>query len=170
MSDEIDTHYNFKRISVGNWNRVDETFAYVMAGLSLEWYVAGALQPQLLASVPEEVRALFEVARGSMIYGVFFYPLLTLGSEQCHRVAEAAVAAKCKAVMPVGAGKKFTSFKENVEKLIAAGLVVHNVDRWRLVVKLRNHASHPASQSIASPGMALTTLMDTVECINGLFP
>ena len=49
------------------------------------------LDPTLSKSVPENVRALFEVARRSSAYGYFFYPLYTLACEQLFRIAEAAV-------------------------------------------------------------------------------
>jgi hypothetical protein len=44
--------------------------------------------------VPEPIRELFDVARGAMIYGWFFYPLFRLGEDQLHRVVEAAVVAR----------------------------------------------------------------------------
>lgn len=53
------------------------------------------LDINLTEKAPLEVRRMFEVARGAVVYGYFFYPLYVLGAEQLFRVAEAAVTLKC---------------------------------------------------------------------------
>ena len=55
--------------------------------------------PQLADAVPVDVQRLFETARGAMCYGYFFYPLFTLAAHQMFRVVEAAITARCKALL-----------------------------------------------------------------------
>ncbi len=62
--------------------------------VAAEDFLNMVLDPKLSESVPEGVQSLFEVARGAMAYGYYFYPLFTLAMEQLSRVAEAAVTHK----------------------------------------------------------------------------
>jgi hypothetical protein len=85
MSDSSKT-FGFKRITAENWQDADVPRLF---GLTTpDNWIGAHLQPQLSPNVPQEIAALFEVARGSMIYGWFFYPLITLGAEQCYRVLD----------------------------------------------------------------------------------
>jgi hypothetical protein len=90
----------FKRLTVDNWQRPDPGLS-IFVRLSLQ---DGSTRPisgddwareilaiELSERVPLEIRRLFAVARGALVYGYFFYPLYTLGAEQLFRVAEAAV-------------------------------------------------------------------------------
>lgn len=45
---------------------------------------------ELDVRVPADVRDLFAVARGTLLYGTFLYPMYAVGNEQVHRVADAA--------------------------------------------------------------------------------
>lgn len=85
------------------------------------------IEPKLQESVPPDVQALFELARGAMVYGYFYYPLYYLGFLELARVAEAAAHHKCKAdyagscsaSRKVHPGGKWTSYKMSC----AAGLL-----------------------------------------------
>src|SRR5689334_7041614 len=90
------TYYVFKKITPDNWLEPDlpKTFTRLTADV----WVPVLLRPQLTESVPKEIRSLFECSRAMYIYGYLFYPMITMALEQLHRVAEAAVAAKCKAL------------------------------------------------------------------------
>lgn len=46
--------------------------------------------PKLDDAVPKPVQRLFELARGAMVYGWLYYPLLTAGYIECTKVLEAA--------------------------------------------------------------------------------
>ncbi len=124
------------------------------------------LGPKLDGKVPEEVHRLFEVARGALTYGYFFYPLYTLAGEQLYRVAEAAVSEKCALL----AAPKRLRFHEQIQFLRDKN-VIADVDfpRWDAIRHLRNMSSHPEQQNILPPGMVATTLHLVVENINGLF-
>src|SRR5919202_1342535 len=93
-----------KILTTENWLQPDPTstiFAQVSSSdgsvspMSGNDWVALFLKPSLVEAVPEDVRKLFEVARGALAYGYFFYPLYTLAGEQLFRVAECSVSAKC---------------------------------------------------------------------------
>jgi hypothetical protein len=124
------------------------------------------LNPHLDERVPEEVRSLFEVARGALAYGYFFYPLFTLAAEQLYRVAEAAVSAKCTLL---GAPKRF-SFQEKIQFLLDRNVIAgENFPQWNAVRLLRNKSSHPKEQTILTPGMVATMLEQIAKRINELF-
>jgi hypothetical protein len=61
-----------------------------------EKWVTECLKPKLQPGVPEEVAFLFEIARGSLIYAIFFLPLASLATEESFRVLEAGVRHRCK--------------------------------------------------------------------------
>ncbi len=50
-------------------------------------WVKKILRPALSKKTPKDVAYLFEVARGSMCYGFYFYPLFSMASEQLHDVS-----------------------------------------------------------------------------------
>ena len=108
---------NFKTLTSENWlvadpastifSKVSHTDGTATPMSGQEW-LSLFLDPTLSKPVPDNVRALFEVARGSLAYGYFFYPLYTLACEQLFRVAEAAVSEKCRML---GAPKKTNSIQ-----------------------------------------------------------
>ena len=171
MSDASETHFGFKRITTENWQDADVPRLF---GLTTpDNWIGAHLQPQLSPNVPQEIAALFEVARGSMIYGWFFYPLITLGAEQCYRVLEAAVRKRCEqAGIPTKRqnkkGKLFeVRFVDNIESLITAGIIQAAArPHWEVIRQLRNIASHPESQMILTPGIAISHLVSTADLLD----
>lgn len=167
--------YGFKEISRENWLIKDEVLNLFgglnesgeIQDLTSEDLLNEILLPVLDDKVPEEVRTLFEVARASMCYGYFFYPLFTLAAEQLNRVAEAAVLYKCK---QENAPKKFKSFYSRIDYLINKGLIPKSEKiRWQGIRGLRNISSHPSHQSIIPPGNAIKSLKNMAKCINDLY-
>lgn len=78
-------------------------------------------------SVPSEVKNMFKVTRGTMVYGYFFYPLFALASEQLFRILESAIDFKCRAL---GAPKRKTKcFKDKVDWLCNQN-VISEKDEW----------------------------------------
>ena len=77
-------------------------------------YTESILEYKLSESVPVEIRRIFEVAKGAMLYGYFFYPLFTLGLEHVCKVAESAVRVKCK---KINAPTKVKDFYKSIEYL-----------------------------------------------------
>lgn len=169
------TKFGFKEISPSNWLEPDPVLkGFVKMSpngrsqpITGDEYLNHILEPKLVATVPKDVQALFEVARGAMAFGYFFYPLYTLAAQQLFRVAEAAVIHKCKAL---GALKSKENFKERIDRLINDGTIPKSeLNRWVAIRKLRNIASHPDRQSIIPPGNAIGQLKGIAEQINSLF-
>lgn len=154
----------FKSLTVENHLDLDPTMEF-LGGSGDDW-ASEFLAVQLHDSVPREVRRLFAVARGVLLYGCFFYPLYALGHAQIHRVAEAAVLHKCQSM---GDGRK-RKFRPALDWLIKRG-VIPEADRtkWDLAVGVRDTTSHPKDQYQLPPGFALTILKGTAQDINRLF-
>ena len=92
MADNI--QYGFKQISPANLLEHDDHPSYPSRLRGNKW-VRECLKPQLESSVPDEVAFLFEVARGAMVYEIFFLPLSSLATEQGFRVLEAGARQRC---------------------------------------------------------------------------
>jgi hypothetical protein len=132
-----------------------------------EAWVFDLVQIELDPAVPDSVRKLFEIARGTLVYSLMFYPLLTLGTEQMFRVFEASVSAKCKAM---NAPPKVRTFADKIDWLGKSAVIpLEQQPRWTAVRHLRNEASHPRNQNILPPGEALTIVDIAVELITPLF-
>lgn len=166
----MEQHYGFKKLTIENILELD-TFCIQRdikqeQGLS---FVADYLKPKLSDSVPVETRKLFEVARGTMVYGLYFYPLYTVGTEQLFRVAENALRQKCIALgIQFKDGKMY--FGNMLNKLIRKSVIAKERNHiWQSLRQLRNIYSHPDSQNIITPAIAVNTLKTTVEQINLLF-
>ena len=75
--------YGFKTITIANWLEVDpihNSFVTFDKNLAIRPQEVAdrlnrILEPHLHTSVPREVRRLYEVARGALVYGNLFYPL-----------------------------------------------------------------------------------------------
>lgn len=104
------------------------------------------LRPALGPNVPADITNLFDVARGAMLYGSFFYPLFTLGLEQVFRAAESAVTAKCRAI---GIPRSEKTFEKRLGALHTRGVLsTQEHSRWTALRCLRNIASHPERQAL----------------------
>ena len=169
------TKFGFKKITQNNWLEPDPVLRGFVRispdGRSQrptdDDYLNLVLKPKLLEPVPTEVQALYEVARGAMVYGYFYYPLYTLAAEQLFRVAESAIVHKCKAL---GSPRSKDTLKKKIEWLIDQGNIPRSeFDRWEAIRSLRNVASHPDRQSIFTPGNALMFLEGIAKQINSLF-
>jgi len=184
MSELNEMHFDIKRITAANWQHPDKTTMLLLemtavAKTTKQW-VEAFLRPTLNPTAPKEIAKLLEVARGAMIYGWYFYPLSTLGAEQCWRVMEAGVRVRCQqvgisTVKTVKKGKlkgqvKENSFGENIEALVRRGKIsVPDQSRWKAAKDLRNSASHPERQTIWDSWQALGILHNCVDFLNDLF-
>lgn len=169
-----------KKITVQNWMKPDEASIIwrqmtAVAKTDAQW-AEFFLEPTLCPEVPVEIAKLLEVARAAMMQAWFYYPLATLGMEQCYRLMETGVRLRCEAAgiaTKVNAknGKEFsTTFKQNIEALKSNNIIsqAHEL-RWEAIRDLRNDASHPERRSIFDPGQAQGTLLLLVECLNEMF-
>ena len=134
--------------------------------ISGEEWLKIIMEPKLSDAVPKELLKLFEIARSSMVYGYFFYPLYMLAAQQLFRVAETAVTFRCE---QLGA-PKLKNFKRKVDWLASKGHVSKEaVPFWNGVIYLRNSASHPTSPIILTQNYAIGIVTRAVEDINALF-
>lgn len=166
--------FGFKQLTPDNWLEVDgvlKPFVSISANGSVnpisgrEW-AQRILEPNLDAHVPFEIRRLFEAARGTMLYGYFFYPIYTLAADQLYRVAEAALSSKC-AVM--GASKR-QSFEKKIDWLAGQSVLSEmESTRWHALRQMRNLSSHPEQQFIIMPMNAIESLHNIARQINALF-
>jgi hypothetical protein len=86
---------------------------------------------------------------------------------QLFRVAEAAVAHKCKAV---GAPAGVKRFSDRIEWLISQGVIPEREKhKWDAIRGLRNIESHPERQTLNTPGAVIGMLIRIAESINALF-
>lgn len=164
-----------KKLSPENWLEPDRASTVWISHIDAEGThlidaenrLREILEPTLDETVPEEVRTLFEVARGALAYGWFFYPLYTLASEQFYRVADAATAHKCR---EMHAPKSRDTFHKRLDWLAENGAISES-DKfdWDTTRMGRNSGSHPDSQHIGPPGHAMRTLRRIAEKINDLF-
>jgi hypothetical protein len=165
-----DGGFGFKRLTVENWLTPDPVWQHFVHPPFIDPATAWAqdvLKHDLSPAVPIAVRRLFKVARGALVYGFMFYPLLTLGSEQLFRVLETAVNEKCAALQaPVTAHNFFEKLKWLLENKTLSE-AQHR--RWDAVRLLRNRASHLQDQNIFDPTAALDMLRCAVELADELF-
>jgi hypothetical protein len=167
---------NFKTLTEENWTEPDPVLRHFVAvsrrdgtvkRLAGDDWAGHFLSIHLAEDVPHEVQELFDVAKGVCIYGWFFYPLYHLGEEQLFRVADTAVAAKCK---QMGGPDLETSFGRRLDWLKARAVLSANERRWwDSIRQLRNLASHPDFQSIHPPGSVLRMFRDVGQRIDELF-
>ncbi|WP_162909183.1 hypothetical protein [Aggregatilinea lenta] len=162
----------FKHLTADNWLQIDavtKLFVRGTNGASIkgEEWLESILQPQLIDPVPHEIERLFEVARGALAYGYFFYPMYTLGLEQLYRVAESAVAYKYK---HCDTSKKERTFKKRIGWLTEQGYILEcDFGFWEDLRHARNSSSHPDRQSIIMPFSAIKLSARIAEKINALF-
>jgi hypothetical protein len=124
---------------------------------------------ELSKGVPSQLVNLFEVAKGAMLYGYFFYPLYTFGLEQVYRVADEAIVVKCETIKASAKDRK--TFETRINCLVRAGvLTAKGAGEWHIIRKIRNEASHAREQTVLPPGATALVLNHLVEKINALFP
>lgn len=170
---------SFKRLTVDNFDERDHTndiFGKLDRDTGQVTRVTGRdraaafLAVELGGHVPEEVRDLFAVARGTMLYGEFFYPLFTLGDEQMHRVADAAAQHRYLQLGGEVTGGHVPSFHRRIAWLIERGAIPENEwQRWDAYRELRNIASHSDFQQLHTPADALQTCQLVAASVDALF-
>lgn len=117
--------------------------------------------------VPDKIKELFEVARGTMTYGYFYYPIFTLASEQFTRIAEAAANIKC---VTLNCPKSKNTFRKKVDWLLQESILSNEShSKWESILLLRNKFSHPSKQNIFTPFMAINLMTSIAKSINQLF-
>jgi hypothetical protein len=161
---------DFKRLTEDNWRDPDpagQAFGEINLAtgeerpMTAQRWAQRILAVHLNDDVPADVRDLWEVARGVLLYGYFFYPLYMLGDEQLHRVADAAILHRYRQLG--GPTHPRTgdapSFAPRLEWLIDNGHIPASLKvRWDAIRGLRNLGSHAERQSLQMPISALNSL------------
>jgi hypothetical protein len=127
----------FKELSIANWLEADKpstVWVTMLANGKIvpttgEVWLHQLLEPQLVDAVPIEIHQLFEVARGALAYGYFFYPLYTLAGEQLYRVVEAAVSYKYESLD--GPKPNKTRFEKKIDWLFDVGILTNTAEIQR---------------------------------------
>ena len=118
--------------------------------------------------VPKQLWRMFEVAKGAMVYGIFFYPLYTLGGDHLYRGFEYLVRLQYEKLRR----EKLTAdLRSQVKWLIDNGHFPEPApERWMAAYEIRNLVSHPKMQSIDHPNGALRILHDMKGLIEHFYP
>jgi len=165
----------FKSLTLENWTEADPVnrhFARLspLAGpvsMGQNDWARNFLSVELSETVPAEIRDLFAVARGAMLYGWFFYPLFKLGEEQMYRVMETAAKLRYR---ETGGERSRPTFFEAIDSLVEMGHIqADERERWTAARKLRNYSSHAERAAVVPPGFALSILRASARDIDGLF-
>jgi hypothetical protein len=165
----------FKQITPSNWMECDEVLTGFVkfspdgqtSTIPGEEYIKHILEPIISNSVPIEVKKLFEVARGIMVYGFFFYPLYAIGTEQLYRVIEAAVYHKCK---ELNVPKKVENYYDKIEWLLKIDAINEEESKRLHVARIaRNISSHLESQMIILPFEAINSVKMAIKYIDILY-
>jgi len=163
-----------KRITTQNWLDPDTTGA--PAGTDPRAWRDAFLAIRLDKGVPGEVAAQFETARASVIYGLFFAPLVTLGVEQCYWVLEAGLRVRCaQAGLTVSLRDKqgrghALSFSHNLRQLMDRGLIPEeDAALWKQAGELKAWLAAPRHGDTVARDHALTALTRAATLLNRLF-
>jgi hypothetical protein len=164
-----------KQLDSDNWLKPDPEVLSISSltldGIPLtrtsDAWVNDILHSQLSDNIPDEIMRLFEVARGTMVYGYFFYPIFGLVYEQLSRVFEAAITCKCKSL---GIPDKIRVFKEKLEWLKGQGVITDREEcSLQKVRRFRNRGSHPSDYAYFHAQEVLDFLKYIIPVINRLF-
>lgn len=125
------------------------------------------LSVELHPSVPAEIRDLFEVAKGTLVYGWFYYPLYDGGQQQLFRLAEAAAFHRYR---ELGGPRERLSFQKTIDWLAETGAMnAGTVEQWHALRKLRNEGAHPKHRVVVPPGHASRVLANVAMAVNSMF-
>lgn len=163
-----------KVINHDNWLMADAEGRAQVADARVwrQAFLAIRLDPR----VPQDVARLFEAARGSMLYGYFFRPLLATGVEQCYRVLESGARARCTQIglavfFNDSQGKTHPlSFGHNLNALVKQGLIeAADLILWQQARELREWVAEPEHQAVLTLNHGVTALSRAAELLEKLF-
>lgn len=151
--------------------RLDGWSAYGLGGLShsTEAWVTNFLSFELDTDLPSYLIEMFDRAQACIVYGCYYYPLLSLGSEELFRFQESALR---EAAKESGASKAIqsTSYVKLIDWAWRNGLLNEcERDHWHAARTLRNSASHKVGTILVGPNDAVSTLQTTVKLTRALF-
>jgi hypothetical protein len=178
LNPDLDSELRFKRITLGNWLDPDPTLQLFVRPsvvgaipISADEWTRRFLAIELDALVPVEIRRLFAVARGILVYGALFYPFYGLGEERLFVVADAAVLERYRSTggLPTHSGH-WPPYAARLRALADRGILdAESLGRWQSLRELRNIAAHPDQQTLTFPAEALQMLAAVARDIDALF-
>lgn len=125
------------------------------------------LKSQLIDSVPSDIKEMFEISRGILVYGWFYYPLFTVGAENMYFVIETAVGERC---LQLHAPKGRRTFKKKVDWMFEKRhLTEFEFGRLDASRNLRNMAAHRDKGCFYDPSWSVDGVCVAADIINGLF-
>ena len=166
---------HYKQITLENWTQPDSVsrcFVRIRpdgtsSSIKAEEYFADIMNHRLSEHVPEDIHKLFEVTRGTMTYGYYYYPIFTIALEQLFRIMESSVSHVCKAL---GIPASIKTYNHKIEWLIETGILENSKKAgWDSLRRMRNSRSHPKSQMILPPGPTIALFDEMTNDINSLF-
>ncbi len=121
--------------------------------------------------MPEDVRNLFAVARGTMLYGWFSIRSVPSAKSSLRRVADMACARRYRALGgSLNKNGEVPSFARRIKFLVGAGVIPAECEElWDGFRVLRNIGSHPVFQTLQPPGQTLHSLEVVAASVNVLF-
>ena len=171
----------FKQLSLENWREPDPAHRAFgefnpqtgeRRAMTAERWAETILAVELDDTVPREVREMWSVARGLLLYGWYFYPLYALGDEQLHRVADAAVlyAYRHRGGPEDPAAKTPPNLHRRLSWLMSHGHIDPALRvRWDAIRELRNLGSHASRITLLMPGNVVGSLHLLAGEIDALF-
>lgn len=165
----------FHRLTIEDWQQPDPISekCYLSApdGTPVEMdgeaWAREFLSVELGAAVPEDIHDLFEVAKGTLAYGWFYYPLYDGGQQQLFRLSEAAAFHRYR---ELGGSKKQLSFQKTIVWLAENGAIDEaTAELWHALRKLRNEGAHPKHRLVVPPGHVFRVLMNVAAAVDSLF-
>ena len=117
-------------------------------------------------AVPEVARNRFELARGILLYGFFWYPLWVQGTVEALRGAELALETACDAEH---GPKRLSSAESRIEWLEKKGtLDTDTVHTWTSLMRVKDALADAGETPILTPGRSLEILETVAHAVNGL--
>jgi len=137
-----------KPLAAHNWLEADP--ASQPGALSVQAWRDRLLSLKLASQVPAEVAHLYDTARGCLVYGPFFAPLVSVGVEQCYRALELALrvrggdAGLAVTVQDKQGKAHALSYAHNLRQLADQGLITpEDAPLWKQAGELRDWAAQP---------------------------
>jgi len=110
----------------------------------------------LNVAAPKEVEVMFDVAKGAMAYGWFYYPLYAVGIDRLCMAVDTAVLIKYESAISKGSR---VAYRTRIVALCRAGFLGADLcEELQLAREARNEALHPQFQTITTFSQTLRSI------------
>jgi len=135
--------------------------------MSAQDWAEGILTIDLGGNVPLELQRMFRVARGTLLYAFFFYPLYGVGMGLVFMLCDSALRI---AADSAGAPSRVKDFKSRLDWLSQHRVISSEAaERWDSARHLRNAFVHEGTPLANLPSIAVNELETTALDIDSLF-